>query len=311
MELFCQLIRLFVTGILLFLFGIFIMRLGLNRLAGKRLTRWLLYFTRTPVSGFFSGALTTIMVQSSSIITVLTVGFLQTGLITFEQSLGVVLGANVGSVATVQLLALKIDRFALPILIIAIFLLSFQKKNIEGSGLILSGLSLIFLAMEEFEALAPLLEESNFLQKVIVELNQSLILGIIFAIIFSALIQSSAATIALAIAFVGSGIVTIPLGIAVVLGSNIGTCFTAILASIGGNKAGKQMALANLIFNILGVLLFYPFISVLANITAKLAVNPAQQIAHSQLIFNIISSLIMLPFTKQFAYLIKILLPDK
>ncbi len=292
-------------GLILFFYGLSLMRTGLDRLAGKRLEAVLLRFTRTPWVGFITGTVATALLQSSSAITVITIGLVNARVLTYRQSIGIILGTNVGTTVTTQLIALSLSDYALPLLLISFFLWIIPRPTIRYSGLALGGFSLLILALSIVGQIAnPIINNSSF-QLGFITISENHLLGILVGVVLTALIHSSAAATALVMVFVEGGILPLASGIAIVLGSNLGTCVTAYFASIGGDRSGKLVAYAHIFLNLFGVLLFIPLIKVLTLITLYLTNDPSIQIAHAQTIFNLVVSLLVLPFAYSFGRLVE------
>lgn len=297
------------TGIMLFLFGMQLMRIGLARLSGDYLRVFLSRSTETPFHGFFTGTIATLILQSSSAVTVITIGLINAGMLSFYQSIGIILGTNIGTVVTVQLIALNIGRWAVPLLLIGAFFVLFSNNKLRATGLFFGGFATIFLGMDALQMIAEPIQRSAVLQGLIALPKQQILIGVLLGIVVTAIIQSSTATTAMTMSMLYYQGLPLSFGIAIVLGSNIGTCFTAILASIGGSAEGKQMATAHVLLNVIGVALFVPAILPFANFVQLLTPYPPTQIAHAQLIFNLVSSLAILPFVKPFAKLTLLLAP--
>lgn len=293
----------FATGLALFLFGMNLLRIGLLKISGEYLKAFIQRFTKTTYHGFFTGTIATLLLQSSSAVSVITIGLTNARMITFYQTIGIILGANVGTVATAELMALNINKWAIPMLILGITLILIPKQKIRALGLTISGFSIIFLGMDALLSISIYLQESNIFKQILSFSEQKIFIGLIIGIVITAIIQSSSATTAITMSLICAQNFPLEFGIAIILGSNIGTCFTAILASFGGELEGKQVATAHVLLNVIGVLLFVPLISQLSLFIETITTDPATQIAHSQLIFNLIISLIILPFVKPFSRL--------
>lgn len=288
------------VGIAIFFFGLEIMRIGLNRIAGKKMEEWLSRFTKTPLLGFITGMIATSIVQSSSAITVITVGLVNARLLTYRQSIGIVLGSNVGTAVTVQLIALSLDDYVVPLIFIGLILWLIPKPTIRFTGLSIGGFSLLFIGLKVISTIAaPIANQPGF-QAWFASMGENLMLSVLIGALFTAVIQSGTATIAIAMAFVEGGLIPLASSIAIVLGANLGTCFTAYLASLGGEKSGKLVAYAHIMLNLLGIILFLPFINLLTLATLYLSHDPSVQVAHAQTLFNFISSIVVLPFAHQF-----------
>ncbi|MBN2908548.1 Na/Pi cotransporter family protein [Polycladomyces sp. WAk] len=300
----------FATGLTIFLFGLQLIRLGLETMAGRHLQSVLLRFTKTPFRSFVTGIVATGFLQSSSAVTVLTIGFVNAGLMNFTQTVGLILGTNIGTTVTTEILALKIEDFALPMIISGAVIWLLPWKRFTWIGVVIGGFGCIFLGMNVMQWLAVPLKEQGWMTWLLSR-GDAVQTGLTAGFFMTAIIQSSSATIAMAMGFFASGLISLPFAVAVVLGSNVGTCITGLLAVIGANRAAKQVAVAHLLLNVGGVLLFAPFISPFADWVASLSAHPATQVAHAQTLFNIICSLIMLPFTDVYARFITRLIPSR
>lgn len=301
----------FTLGLAFFLLGMYAMRSGFQQLAGERMEAALRRFTQTPVHSFITGVLSTFVLQSSSAVTVLTIGLTNAGMIGFSQTVGIVLGTNVGTTVTTELIALRLERFAVPMLLIGIALWLQRKHVLRCCGLVVAGFGLIFLGIDTMQVMAKPLQASATFRHLFLESSQSIWLGLVTGMIFTALIHSSSATTAITMGLMSHQIMTMETALAVVLGANIGTCITAVIASIGANAASRQVAWFHTLFNLFGALAFMPFLSSLATAAAILTSDVSMQIAHAQTIFNLVCSLIALPFASGIATSIQWLVPDK
>lgn len=301
----------FVIGLGIFLYGLHWMRTGLESLAQARLYQVLRQFTRTPARGFVTGIVTTACLQSSTAVTVLTIGFVNAGVVSFAQSIGVILGSNIGTTITTQMLTLNIEDFAIPLLIIGLILRLFSQETLHLLGKILLGFGSIFWGIHLMQSIASPLKEQGWIEWFIEHSGNPIVSGLLAGMLLTALIHSSSACIAIAMGFCATGVITLPFAIAVVFGSNVGTCVTAMIASIGANIASKQVALAHLLLNVAGAAIFTPMIPVITELCPYLSSDPATQVAHIQTLFNVICSLLVLPFCHLFASLITRLIPDE
>lgn len=301
----------FATGITIFLFGLQLMRIGLEKLAGNHLQNWLVRFTETPLRSFLTGIFSTALLQSSSAVTVLTISFVNISLLTFSQSIGIILGTNIGTTITTEILALNIEDFAIPFILLGAVFYFLSWDFLSKFGLVLSGFGCLFLGMETMQWLAKPLKERGIIDWFIGNGEHPILLGLLAGIILTAIIQSGSATIAIAMGFYSSDVISLPFAIAIVLGSNLGTCVTGILATFRTNTAAKQVAVAHLILNLAGIICFAPLMSWLCELAKVLSNDPAQQLAHIQTVFNIICSLAVLPFAAQFAKGVTWLVPNR
>jgi len=299
-------------GMALLLYGIQLTGEGLQRALGGRLRYLLTHVTRNRFAAILSGVAVTAIIQSSSATTVMLIGFVSAGLIPFSQTMGVILGADIGTTFTVQLIAFRITDYALGMVGVGFGAIFLGKRRVmKDLGTALLGFGLIFLGLKVMmDGMAPL-KSSLLAQQVLVTLTGTPLTGILIAAAFSALIQSSAATIALAITLAGEG--HLPLGgaIAIVLGANIGTCAAALMASVGARADAKRVAVAHIAFKVLGVALILPFIDPFARWVAATAADPGRQIANAHTVFNVGISALFLPFQTPASRLIAALVPEE
>ncbi len=300
-------------GLALFLHGMEEMSTGLKRTAGNRMRSILAALTRNRVIAMCVGAFVTVVIQSSSATTVMLVSFVQAGLMTFVQSMGVILGADIGTTITAQLIASNLGDYALLMVAIGFSLHMFGKKGTtKNVGDVILGFGLLFFGMKLMsDAMKPLRTYAVFID--IMKEMENPFLGILIGALFTSLVQSSAATAGVVIALAQQGILNLEAGIPLVLGANIGTCITAGLASIGTSREAKRVALAHVIFKIAGVLLFVFWLPAFADLIRMLAERfgsgTARQIANAHTIFNVALALVFLPFTQYFSRLIFKILP--
>ncbi|MBF0456065.1 MAG: Na/Pi cotransporter family protein [Magnetococcales bacterium] len=311
-------------GLALFLFGLEMLADSLKLVAGDRMRMILSSLTTNRFSGALTGAGVTAVVQSSSVTTVLVVGFVSAGLMTAEQSLGIIMGANIGSTMTSQLIAFNVTKHAMWLVTLG-FAITFLAKEdwLKQIGKVVMGLGLIFFGMGFMSAaMQPLRNYAPFLELMTKMSNP--LLGILVGTLFTALIQSSAATMGIVIVMAGQGMVTLEGGIALAFGANIGTCATALLASIGKPSAAVRVALFHILFNVLGVVIWLPFIGYLTDFVAwlspastelegmaRLAVEAPRQIANANTVFNVVNTALFIWFTGPLSRLLTRLAPDK
>jgi phosphate:Na+ symporter len=310
MELFPLASGLF-GGLALFLLGLNFLTRSLEILAGEQMAQILERLTKNRLLGVITGAMTTAAVNSSSVTTVLLVGFVGAGLITMSQSIAVVMGANIGSTFTAQILAFKIGVLALP-LVAGGFLASMAGKTdrVRETGRAVMGMGLVFYGMEVMsQAMQPLRDYAPFIE-IMAEMQRP-VLGVLVGAIFTALVQSSAATLGIVIVLASQQIIDLPSAIAIALGSNIGTCVTAGLAVIGKPREPVRVFVAHLLFNVIGALLWLPFIPQLAGLATWLTPGSLpREIANAHTIFNVANTLLFIGFTGQIAWLINRLVPE-
>ncbi|MGI2293963.1 Na/Pi cotransporter family protein [Paenibacillus sp. GXUN7292] len=301
-----------VFGFAVFMVGMKLMELALHRLAGPYLSSILERSTATPMHGMAVGTITTAFLQSSTAVTILSIGLVNAGLLTFSRTLGIILGTNIGSCITTELIGLNITKLAIPFIAFsfAIWLLtallgemgllpSYKSSNwlkpLRSASVAMGGFGLLLAGLSIMQSSGPAIQESELFSWFLQKSATSLWWGLAAGTILTALVHSSAAVIGMIMGFTMIGAMPIELGIAIVLGANVGTCATALLASIGGSKAGFYVALSHVILNISGALLFMPFIDQLMLVSDWLSGTPSSQIARAQTIFNVASSLLALP----------------
>ena len=318
-----QMVMQLLGGLALFLFGIDQMTDALKAVAGERMRTVLATLTANRYMGALTGAFVTAIIQSSSVTTVLVVGFTTAGLMSFAQSIGVIMGANIGTTITAQIVAFKITKIALLMVAVGFGFLFFSRKDrFRHYGAIIMGLGLVFFGMSVMsEAMHPLRSYQPFLDLMIRMENP--VIGILVAAGFTALVQSSSATTAIVIVMAGQGFITLPAGIALAFGANIGTCVTALLAAIGKPREAMRAAATHVFFNIAGVLLWLGLVDQLANVvtlispthgelsgTERLAAEAPRQIANAHTIFNVANTFIFIWFTTLIARFVEWLIPD-
>ncbi|MDR3073696.1 MAG: Na/Pi cotransporter family protein [Deltaproteobacteria bacterium] len=295
------------AGIGLFLYGIKLLSESLQFLAGDRMRSLIGTLTRTPVRGVFIGALVTILIQSSSGVTVMTVSFVNAGLMSLAQAIGVIMGANIGTTVTAQIIAFRIKDIALPFIglgaLIAIFGRTRRQKHF-GNGLV--GFGFIFLGMQTMEGAMAFLRNH---QDLFLLLGDNPILGVIAGTAITMLVQSSAATIGLTMAMASQGLLSLDAAIPIILGDNIGTTITAVIAAVGANRSAQQAAAAHVLFNVIGVLVFMLGLPLFKTAVAHTATDIGRQLANAHTMFNCLNTLLFLPFVRPFAGLVNRILP--
>ena len=299
-------------GLALLLYGMQLIGEGLQRAAGGHLRHLLTRMTRTRLAAVASGALVTSIIQSSSATTLMLIGFVSAGLVTFPQSLGVILGADIGTTVTVQLLAFKVQELSLLLVGVGFAMTFFARRGLLKSlGQVILGFGFIFLGMKVMnDGLAPLVE-NELTRKVLVALADNQFLALLVGAVLSASMASSAATIGLTLSLGQQGLLPLAAAIPVVLGANIGTCATALAASLRSSSDARRVAVAHIAFKVLGVALVFPFISPLTTVVAQTAGDVARQIANAHTFFNVAISALFLPFAPWAARVITALVPEE
>ncbi|MCB1857988.1 MAG: Na/Pi cotransporter family protein [Gammaproteobacteria bacterium] len=312
-------------GLAIFLYGMELMTDALKAVAGDRMKVVLEKLTGNRIAGVLTGAGVTAVVQSSSVTTVIVVGFVTAGLMNLSQAIGVIFGANIGTTITAQIVAFKITKYALLMVAVGFAMMMLgRKEQIKHWGFMLMGLGLVFFGMGVMSgAMKPLRTFQPFLD--LMTTMENPLVGILIAAVFTGLVQSSSATTGIVIVMATEGLVSLPAGIALAFGANIGTCVTALLAAIGKPRVAVQASLAHLLFNVLGVVIWFFFIPYLADFVvwlspaadpsltgqAKLAAEAPRQIANAHTVFNVANTIIFLPFATLLAKLVERLAPLK
>ncbi len=293
-----QTIMIILSAIALFLHGLKSFSKEVQDIGSDFFKSWTAKITRNRFSGFLLGGLLTTIIQSSSAVSSITVALVDAGVITFANSLAMLLGANVGTTTTAWLVSLKVGQIA-PVFIVLGTLISIIPTRIKTAGKSIFYFGFILFSLELInQALTPLKNDPKIIE--ILAIVDSHLLGIFIGIILTIIVQSSSVTTGLCIILSQQGVLSIDAAIAIIIGSNIGSTSTAIIASLNMTPSAKLAAKANFIFNCIGVVLFFPFINLFVDLTHELTEEVGYQIAFSHLIFNILISVLMLPFIKQF-----------
>ena len=297
-------------GLGLFLLGIQMLADGLQKAAGERMRRILELFTSKPITAVLTGAAVTALLQSSSTTTVMIVGFVNSGLMTLTQAVGTIMGANIGTTITAQIVSFNIYSLAYPLIAVgALFYYFSQKKMKRYGGMGVLGFGLLLLGLSTMSAsVSPVREYEPFL-RLLVTIGDRPLLGILAGALFTAVIQSSSATTGLVIAFSWQGILSLPAGLALIVGANLGTCITVVLASLNAPISAKRAALSHVLFNLSGVLLFVIFRRPFTSLVLMTGGTVARQIANAHTLFNIFTTLIVFPLLPYFVKSVTALVP--
>lgn len=301
-------------GLSLFLYGMNMMSSGLEMAAGDRMKSILEKLTANRLLGVVVGALITAVIQSSSATTVMVVGFVNSGIMTLTQAVWIIMGANIGTTITGQLIALDIGAIAPLLAFIGVAMVVFiHKAKYKYIGSILAGFGVLFIGMDMMSAaMSPLRDMPEFVNLMTSFSNP--ILGILAGAVFTALIQSSSASIGILQTLANSGLIQLNSAVFVLFGQNIGTCITAVLASIGTSKSAKRTTIVHLTFNVIGTVLFTilclvsPFVSLVQSFTPG---DVSQQIANMHTLFNIVTTVLLLPFGSYLVAFAQKVLPEQ
>jgi phosphate:Na+ symporter len=301
------------AGLVLFIFGVSQLAEGLGDLNSERMRRWTARFTANRVAGVATGFVATTLLESSSVTIIMVIAMVSGGVLTFVQSLGVVLGANIGTAVGAQIIALDFERYVPLLMLSGLLLLFTGKSNTRKKlGIIVLGFGLMFYGLEAIDdAMKPLRNYEPFMHAM-ETLGETPVLGALFGAIFTIIIQSSSAAIAIVITLSGSGLMTLPAGIAIMLGAEIGTCADTLVATIGRGRPALRTGVFHLAFNLvsacIGVALAPAFVELVRGISGGASIG--RQIAHAQMLFNGVGVALVLPFLPAIARLLERLLPD-
>ncbi|MCD4706499.1 MAG: Na/Pi cotransporter family protein [Candidatus Sabulitectum sp.] len=304
-----------IGGLAVFLIGMQMMSSNLQQVAGNRMKSILRTLTANRFMGVMAGALVTALIQSSSATTVITVSFVNSALMTLQQAVGVILGANIGTTITGQLIAFKITKFAFPMIAIGFAISSFSKNyKRQMWGKVLMGLGLLFLGMTTMSGVMKPLQGSAPVREFFTKFSTSPLLGIFAGTLVTVFVQSSSATVGLTMTLAGSGLIGLQGAFFLVLGDNIGTTITAQLAALGGNRAAKQTAMAHTLIKVIGAIYFAILImdshGFFMNLVRKTSSDPIRQVANAHTIFNVVNCLLFIPFVPAVARLSRFIIPS-
>lgn len=304
----------FLGGLALFIYGMQLMGEGLQKAAGEKLQKFLSALTGLTVVGVMVGAVVTAVLQSSSATTVMTVGLVNAGLLTLKQAFSIIMGANIGTTITAQLIAFKLTTYVKLLLAIG-FALNFiaKKKRYKYIGQVILGFGVLMLGMEMMgDAVMPLKSYKGFVD-FIQNFSHQPLLGVLVGIVMTVVIQSSSATIGILMAMAAQGLIPLEGAIPVLLGDNIGTCITAVFAAVGANITAKRTALAHIMFNVVGTFIFILFMDYFMQLV--ISISPSndvtRQIANAHTAFNILNTLLFIPISGKFVEGICYLLPGQ
>lgn len=301
-------------GLGMFLYGMTVMGEGLQKAAGSKLKKIIEMLTSNVVMGVLVGTVVTGIIQSSSATTVMVVGFVNAGIMSLSQAIGVIMGANIGTTVTAQLVSFSLEDVAPIALGIGIIFYMFtSKEKTKQVAEILIGFGLLFTGMEFMkEAVEPLSELASF-RNALLFLSKNPLLGILAGFAITGIVQSSSASMGMLIALASQGLVPITAALPILYGDNIGTCVTSLISSLGASRNAKRAAVMHLSFNVIGTLLFMLILNkpIVAVVQYLDPANTARQIANAHTLFNLINVIILLPFSKYIVKLAERLVPIK
>ncbi|MDY5023007.1 MAG: Na/Pi cotransporter family protein [Blautia sp.] len=291
-------------GLGLFLFGMKQMSDGLEKAAGAKMRSVLEFFTKTPLRGILVGTFFTAIIQSSSASTVMVVSFVNSGLMNLYQAAGVIMGANIGTTVTSQLISFNLSELAPAIIMVGVIMIMFCKNvKIQRAGEVLLGFGILFMGLTTMSSSMSVLKESPQVVEIMGSLT-SHILAVVVGLIVTTVLQSSSATVGIVLLLANQGLLDIRICFFIIMGCNIGSCVSALLAGLGGKANAKRAALIHLFFNIIGTVIVYIIISVaLEPITAMIASisggNPGREVANAHTLIKLTEVVLLAPFTKQ------------
>lgn len=304
-------------GLGLFLFGIRTMGDGLENAAGAKLKRMLEVLTGNRFLAVLVGFVVTAIIQSSTATTVMVVGFVNAGMMTLAQAVGVIMGANIGTTVTSLLIALNFSSVAASSVLVGVILMLASKKTlVKNLGSIFTGFGLLFLGIDLMsDSMAPLRESAGFMNFIVAVSDSPLrpLFGILLGIVMTAVLQSSSASVGVLQTLAMQGLVPLKFSVFVLFGQNIGTCLTALFSTVGAKKNSKRAAVIHLLFNLLGtgmfilIALLTPYIEWIEKISS----DPMAQIAISHIVFNVVSTIVLFPFAKLLVKLSCLIVPGK
>ena len=294
-------------GVALLLYGIRLMSEALQFIAGDKMRKLIGTLTKTPLRGIFVGILVTVLIQSSAGTTVMTVSFVNNGLLNLNQAVGIIMGANIGTTVTAQIIAFDVESFALPLIAMGFVMSMFAKKKqlkYLASGII--GLGLLFMGMRTIKGAATIISEHK---DMLLILSKNQLTGVLAGMILTILIQSSAATIGLTMALASLGLITLDAAVPIILGDNLGTTITAVVVAMGASRPAKQAAAAHVLFNLIGTIIFLLAFPLYKQLILMTSSDIGRQIANAHTIFNVLNTIIFFPFVNLLVKLITTLIP--
>lgn len=304
-------------GLGLFLFGIRTMGDGLENAAGAKLKRMLEVLTGNRFLAVLVGFVVTAIIQSSTATTVMVVGFVNAGMMSLAQAVGVIMGANIGTTVTSLLIALNFSSVAAAAVLVGVILMLASKKTVvKNLGAIFTGFGLLFLGIDMMsDSMAPLRDSAGFMNFIVTVSESPLrpLFGIILGIVMTAVLQSSSASVGVLQTLAMQGLVPLKFSVFVLFGQNIGTCLTALFSTVGAKKNSKRAAVIHLLFNLIGtgIFILIALLTPYVEWIEKLSPDPMAQIATSHIVFNIVSTVVMFPFAKVLVKLSCLLVPGK
>ncbi|MFC1691299.1 Na/Pi cotransporter family protein [Nanoarchaeota archaeon] len=299
-------------GLGIFIYGMILMSESLQKVSRDKLKKILSNLTSNRFKGVFVGTVMTSIIQSSSVTSVILIGFLNAGLMNLTQGLAVMFGANIGTTITAQLIAFKITDYAWLLVGIGAFTYFYFDNNKHRSlGLVILGFGLIFIGLNTMKSVVAPLKEIGVIDHFFVQFSRNPLLAIFVGMVATAVLQSSSVTIGITLALASSGLINLPASIFILIGGNIGTCVTAVIASIGGKSSAKKLALGHTLFNVLGAGIAFLMLPIYLYFIPLISSDISRQIANTHTLFNIVNTLIFIGFISLFAKLLNKIIKAK
>ena len=298
-------------GMALFLFGVDKLSEGMEKLAGNQIQIWLDRMTNKPIKGAIFGSVATALIQSSSLLMVTMIGLINANLMTLQQAIGVMMGQEIGTTLTAQIVAFKVGDFCFLFIAAGFVLVEFVQKNgWREYGEIILGFGVLFLGMNLMSDALKVLAQAPLVATWLALMGKNIFAGVFAGIVTTALVQSSSAVTGLVVAMGISNAITLPAAVAILLGANIGTCITGFVASLRLSKASRRASIAQILINVFGVLLFLPFVNPFTALVSSTSTLLPRQIANAHTVFNVAVSVVLFPFIKQITWLAERLVPE-
>ncbi|MHA1917145.1 MAG: Na/Pi cotransporter family protein [Candidatus Ranarchaeia archaeon] len=301
-----------IGGLALFMYAITLLRENLNKVSGSKVAELLEKVSDKPLKGMAVGTGVTMMTQSSSITALTLIGFVNAGIMSFSQSVNIMLGSEIGTTLTMQLVAFEVGLAYWPLIAIGFFVKMFMKnEKAKLVGNLTFSLGLIFMAMDFIKQGAVPLGQSPIFVDLIIQFGAFPLFGILIGTLISGVTQSSSATTGLVVAFAMAGVIDLGAGIGIILGANIGTCFLELAAGVGATTPAKRTAVAQALINVIGVVVFFPFLGQFAGLVQLTSPDLPRQLANAHTIFNVLVSFLLVPFVGLLVRFVEKIIPDK
>lgn len=298
-------------GVALFLLGVGRLSEGMEKLAGNRIQVWLDRMTNRPIKGAIFGAVATALIQSSSLMMVTMIGLINANLMTLEQAVGVMMGQEIGTTLTAQIAAFRLGDLCFLLIALGLVLTEFASRDgWRDYGEVILGFGVLFLGMNLMSGALEVVAEMPIVATWLALMGRNVLAGVLAGTIATAVVQSSSAITGLVVAMGISNTITLPAAISILLGANIGTCVTGLIASLRLSRASRRASVAQILINVIGVLLFLPFVAPFAGLVSATSAALARQIANAHTLFNVTVSVLLFPFVKQIARLVERLVPE-